>query len=111
MSEFAISIHTPAWGVTCGRSSRERQEYFNPHPRVGGDTLLLITPPILLTYFNPHPRVGGDGTGSHSRAHSYRNFNPHPRVGGDRKSSQKVGFCFVYITQFSIISPQKTHFG
>ena len=55
-----VSIHTPVWGVTSGTSSSTTQrQSFNPHARVGRDTLCL-----LLFYsivgFNPHARVGRD---------------------------------------------------
>ena len=34
--------------------------YFNPRPRVGGDSGLAAKR-SALNYFNPRPRVGGDG--------------------------------------------------
>ena len=54
---------------------------FNPHPRVGGDTLTNTLAATREVGFNPH-RVGGDLCIT-SNFHKFFGFNPHPRVGGD----------------------------
>ena len=56
----AISIHTPAWGVTQNTPDFPYVfDDFNPHSRVGSD-LSAVSPYPALYYFNPHSRVGSD---------------------------------------------------
>ena len=55
---------------------------FNPHARVGRDTLRPDTTANKCS-FNPHARVGRD-TSPHSTITRTLCFNPHARVGRDR---------------------------
>ena len=100
----AISIHTPAKGVTYQpflqdkgflfQSTLPRREWrskhgkhgkdtdnFNPHSREGSD----YAPCYQITFaknFNPHSREGSDlSMNYHHRCHT--NFNPHSREGSD----------------------------
>ena len=56
-------------------------DYFNPHPREGGD-LSSVSSPLNSDNFNPHPREGGDPCPTNNLT-AIDDFNPHPREGGD----------------------------
>ena len=61
---------------------------FNPHARVGRDTLLFMF--LLGSFgFNPHARVGRDCNARTGKI-SPRCFNPHARVGRDIRNSVKT---------------------
>ena len=58
---IAISIHTPARGVTDIRIDRKILSiYFNPHSRKGSD-VWNRSDFQQLKDFNPHSRKGSDG--------------------------------------------------
>ncbi len=56
----AVSIHTPAWGVTPDRVKRSQEcVSFNPHSRMGSDSKSR-TFEQQQKRFNPHSRMGSD---------------------------------------------------
>ncbi len=61
--------------------------YFNPRPRMGGDQLSTSSSRSLYVDFNPRPRMGGDFTPL-SDTFISDNFNPRPRMGGDRNRKE-----------------------
>ena len=79
---MAISIHTPARGVTHRPHPLRRDpKHFNPHSRKGSDivTVALYSYPF---HFNPHSRKGSD-YGQYVINNRRTNFNPHSRKGSD----------------------------
>ena len=82
---YPVSIHTPAWGVTISKKSGYNGTIsFNPHSRVGSDELQERAD-NLTESFNPHSLVGSDT----EKVQTYLrtgSFNPHSRVGSDRLS-------------------------
>ncbi len=81
----AISIRTPAWGVTTGGVRLGGNKDFNSHPRVGGDD--SVGPDGQYKSFQFAPPRGG-WPPSMTLTSGFRNFNSHPRVGGDRLMKQ-----------------------
>ena len=103
-----VSIHAPAWGATgkqIGQTSKmpvfqstpprggrrgacfssKGVKGFNPRPRVGGDSSLVIIGLQVNRMFQSTPPRGGRPARDTARdALKYR-FNPRPRVGGDIK--------------------------
>ena len=100
--EKTISIRTPAWGVTPRRQKPQQSNYFNSHPRVGGDSQSFdIDKKIRISIRTPAWGVTGMYSyGGSEELISIRTpawgvtipivfmlmafyFNSHPRVGGD----------------------------
>ena len=82
LTSWAISIHTPAQGVTSGMTANLPSLWnFNPHSRTGSDAEGIAEFSELI-YFNPHSRTGSDlyRRGGSNFKH---NFNPHSRTGSD----------------------------
>ena len=53
-----ISIHAPAWGATRSlQTYHNPNRYFNPRPRVGGDS--VTTSPMQYSLFQSTPPRGG----------------------------------------------------
>ena len=55
-----ISIHTPAWGVTHHCECVVVVGDISIHTPAWGVTEVVIAAKIIVADFNPHPRVGGD---------------------------------------------------
>ena len=91
-----VSIHTPAWGVTCiAKYSFSQTDCFNPHSRMGSDTGTRTC--LWVSYrFNPHSRMGSD---HRARLAQIRPtcFNPHSRMGSDLRRNQLGYLTFVSI--------------
>ena len=103
-TNFTISIHTPARGVTQdGRSIVERlckfqstlpqgewlcfpclvliHQDFNPHSRKGSDPVPLLTKAVMSLFQSTLPQ--GEWRAYDQCLHPSRNFNPHSRKGSD----------------------------
>ena len=79
---YAISIHTPAWGVTDDIAKKLELMIISIHTPAWGVTIRITPEPVTHHNFNPHARVGRD---ERERELNEResDFNPHARVGRD----------------------------
>ena len=99
-----VSIHTPAWGVTCiWRKGSRITPCFNPHSRMGSDLInyevsrllrvSIHTPAWGVTYtwyacsiiyqVSIHTPAWGVTLLANSKRINYVCFNPHSRMGSD----------------------------
>ena len=81
-SDFEISIHTPAKGVTNLKGLDIVCVYISIHTPAKGVTFCILSVLNNSFYFNPHSREGSDG-GLRDRDGFPVYFNPHSREGSD----------------------------
>jgi len=79
---IAISIHTPAQGVTTEYYDFVGTDAISIHTPAQGVTAFLKMILCFSSNFNPHSRTGSDSTDADKEA-AEEYFNPHSRTGSD----------------------------